>query len=100
MSAEHTPGPWRIGLTGDIVADAPSGHDDPSNVDWYGGHLIAESVPPHNRPIIKAAPDMLTALRQLIADARPCNWDDEEDLEQWRAWVAAHAAIAKAEGRA
>ncbi|HEU4731726.1 MAG TPA: hypothetical protein VFT22_27710 [Kofleriaceae bacterium] len=62
VRSTHTPGRWRIcGTYSAIVADVASGYDDPENVTAYGGHLIAESVKPHNRPIIAAAPDLLAA---------------------------------------
>ena len=45
MMTDYTKGPWRIGRPGSIVADEPvpeiSGSDD---VEYYGGHLIGESV--------------------------------------------------------
>jgi hypothetical protein len=66
----HTPGPWRVGKVGEVVvADlpfegAPDGYDA---IDHYGGYLVAESVAPGNRLLIAAAPDLLEALRELLA---------------------------------
>ena len=46
---EHTQEPWRVGKSGAVVADYKvpemGGSDD---VDYYGGHLIAESVVQRN----------------------------------------------------
>ena len=61
----HTRGPWRPSPRGGaVVADYPvpeiSGSDD---VDYYGGHLIAESIAPQNVPVIAAAAELLEALR-------------------------------------
>lgn len=58
---EHTPGPWRAGETGGaVVADHQisevSGSED---VEYYGGHLVAESIAARNVPVIAAAPDLL-----------------------------------------
>lgn len=39
------------------------------------------------------------ALKGLARDARPSNWDDDDDPEHVAAWLAADAAIAKAEAR-
>lgn len=67
----HTPGPWRIGkYPSTVVADVPSGHDDQTNLDYYGGHLIAESVLAHNTNLIAVAPEMLEKLEQTAACLR------------------------------
>lgn len=85
MSAvTHTPGPWRPGKQSDsIVSDAavqngPGGADC---VEYYGGHLIAESVAICNAPVIAAAPEILDAregaydyLNTILA---PCDDDCE-----------------------
>lgn len=63
---KHTPGPWRDGPYGGIVADGDTGRDDPRNVAGYGGHLVCESVSSRNRPLLKAAPDMYESLRALV----------------------------------
>lgn len=66
--AEHI-GPWRPGRYGTtVVSDEPTGHDDPTNVDYYGGHLVAESVPPNLVPIVAAAAEMLAALEGLTSN--------------------------------
>jgi len=90
----HTRGPWRVGL-GDrcVISESPlpdyiggTGHDD---TDFYGGHLIAESIwRPDDARLIAAAPDLLNALTGLADAAEkrgiPCD--------------AARAAILKATG--
>lgn len=69
MSA-HTQGPWRAGR-GCVVADHPVPEMNGSDaVDYYGGHLIAESIAPQNIPPIAAAPELLTSLQDLIQDER------------------------------
>jgi len=37
--------------------------DDPAGVKYYGGAVIAESIAPRNKPIIKAAPALLEACK-------------------------------------
>ena len=64
----HTKGPWRVGNGGCVVADHPvPGMNGRIAVEYYGGHLIAESIAPQNRPIIAAAPTMLILLKDLDA---------------------------------
>lgn len=67
--AEHTPGPWRVGRSGSVVADHPVPEISGSNdVKYYGGHLIAESIAPQNAALIAAAPELLAALSWFIDD--------------------------------
>lgn len=87
----RTKGPWRSGKNADcVVADYPAGHEqDPHGIDYYGGHLVAESIHSSNRPIIIAAPTMLEALENLENDAGHI---------PPRAWEMVQAAIALAKG--
>lgn len=96
----NTPGPWRIGTSaGAVVADVPiaDGVNGTSDVEYYGGYLVAETVAPCNRPLIAAAPKLLNALRELNrawnATSFPCS--DRMDA----ALKDADDAIAEAEGR-
>jgi len=62
--AIHTEGDWFAGggswvATSHVVNGGIGGSDD---VDYYGGHLIGESISSCNIPIISAAPDMFKAL--------------------------------------
>lgn len=69
---KHTPGPWRIGnITGTVVADHSiptdgrvTGHND---TDYYGGHLIAESIwRREDSELIAAAPELLEVVVEFI----------------------------------
>lgn len=100
MSAKHTPGPWRVGRAGAVVADHPTtdrpggGHDD---ADYYGGHLVAESIARiADARLIAAAPDTYDACREVAAGQL-----DHESPEMFieRVRAICKAAIAKAEGR-
>ena len=120
--SKHTPGPWQIGKNfGSVVCDTPvpgiRGSDD---TEYYGGHLIAESVTEANARLIAAAPELLEALHIQHACGAPAkaNLYDEGGVEGWhwthpdgREWTAAgawdeappmhpvvRAAIAKATG--
>lgn len=65
----YTKGPWRKGRSGAVVADHPvPGMGGSDAVEYYGGHLIAESVAPQNRDIIAAAPELYEAL-EMVRDA-------------------------------
>lgn len=88
---KHTPGPWRVvvddsasQVTGFPCIEADNyqvvgteGMYDDIETDFANAHLIA------------AAPDLLEALKNLLAD----------NLMETPSTIAAYAAIAKAEGR-
>ncbi len=104
---QHTPGPWVAGKTSDAIIskdpDALAAHrkvhgDD--GVGYYGGALICESVSPRDRPIIKAAPEMQAAVRdisRLIADGQLVRDIRHDSVAQWEVKYA--AAIAQARPR-
>ena len=96
----HTQGPWRPGKTGGaVVADYPIPEVGGSeHVEYYGGHLVAESIAPQNVSIIAAAPEMLTALKDTLdywtsTGFAKCTKGCDCVVDEVR------AAIAKAEGR-
>lgn len=65
--AGHTPTPWRVGKGGGVVADGITGHDDDSNIDYYGGHLICESiVRPANGAFLVLAVNSYDAMRGAL----------------------------------
>jgi hypothetical protein len=68
MADRFTPGPWRLGKAGGVVADVPieGGPRGSDDVAYYGGHLICESTTPANARLIIAAPKMYDLLRRLI----------------------------------
>lgn len=64
----HTKGPWRIGKHGGcVVADHPidGGVRGTSDVEHYGGHLVAETVAACNAPALAAAPELLARLERM-----------------------------------
>lgn len=86
-----TPGPWRASF-GDLTRVFPVGSQFPI----CGVHRIQKFGPAQvkaNAHIIAAAPEMYEALKNLIVDYEPKEGSDA------RALAAAHAAIARAEGR-
>ena len=97
--ATHTPGPWRRGTNGGVVSDYPVPEIGGSDaVEFYGGHLIAESVAPRNEPIIAAAPDLLEAAR-FARSVILANGAIVSELSERIAVEKLDVAIAKAEGR-
>ncbi len=101
MSSQHTKGPWRAGNVGaSVVSDHPveemTGSDD---VQYYGGHLIAESISKENRNIVIASPDLYEAL-VMVRDADNDRAWDGVAVIPGPARQKIDAAIAKAEGRA
>lgn len=57
LAKAATQGQWRHGKNSDdVVADHPAGHEqDQHEIDYYGGHLVAESISGNNRDFIAAA---------------------------------------------
>lgn len=112
----HTPGPWRIGTTeGAVVADVPIPEVEGSDhYEYYGGHLVAESIAPRNLPVIAAAPELLAEasaaekmLSELLAALNKATELGATRVDVGDLRVAVEhrlnplrAAIAKAEGRA
>ena len=95
-NAQHTPGPWRLGKrSDDVVADTPAGHpEDPESLEFYGGHLVAESIAQRNRRLIAAAPELLAFAQGFLAD-----YQSEDGMASMKHYAKqAHALIAKATG--
>ena len=92
--SKHTPGPWRLADHGEIVgATRRIAYMQPFGANqMLGGEGIA------NARLISAAPELLTALKDLLAWANIS--DDPGRASDQAACVArnARAAIAKAEG--
>lgn len=95
--SSHTPGPW-------IVDSQPEGTHKIRHNGPYG-HSVVALVPPaegwsllhqdHNARLIAAAPELLEAVKALLADNERAYPADLGNV----AAAAARAAIAKAEGR-
>lgn len=72
MKTNHTPGPWKEGRPGTVVAniehaepeDIKTGHSD---FEYYGGLLICESIrTPNDSKLISCAPELLLSLKSLV----------------------------------
>ena len=63
---KHTAGQWIDGNTSDsIIVKTSDSTIDPDG--FYGGEVICESVKQCNKPLIKAAPEMLIELLKSIS---------------------------------
>jgi hypothetical protein len=84
---------WSKGKTGGcVVSDTPNRHTQDDHVDYYGGHLVAESIPKQEYvSLISAAPDLYEALWAILY-ADQDNQIDSELFQQ------AKAALDKAKG--
>lgn len=73
--SKHTQGPWGVSRLGNaVISGSPvpevRGSDE---VDYYGGHLIAESVAAQNVMLIAAAPEMYDVCVQLVSARDSCD---------------------------
>jgi hypothetical protein len=104
----HHQGPWKRGKGSEttlcaVVAESPtpgSGGSDQDEVEYYGGHLIAESIAPQNWDVVAAAPKLYAALESLVREygARGENDDLMPPDFQEPAIADAMAALAQARG--
>ncbi|MFA7667327.1 MAG: hypothetical protein WCY32_14555 [Burkholderiaceae bacterium] len=109
MTDNSTLGPWRAGkVGGTVVSDQPlpgykgnAGHDA---VEYYGGHLIAESIwRKADVNLIASCPEMLEFISWVAGYADTSIKTRSRDIEDWIGDMAtiassARAAIAHATG--
>jgi hypothetical protein len=88
---------WSKGKhAGCVVSDVANPHGDNGGSDYYGGYLVAESIPKQEYVnLIAAAPDLLEACKIALEleGTISASYDPEEFCTMLR------AAIAKAEGK-
>lgn len=81
---EHTPGPWLIenpdSAVGEFKIISPDGDDDPWNVALTFG-FAEDGKAMANARLIAAAPDLLTALADLIraSDGHGNSWRERDN---------------------
>ena len=109
----HTPGPW-VDSPGSGDAIISTNHDaiqaeidrggpfTKEALEDYGGYVIAESVAPNNKALIKAAPEMLTACKSMRAAINAYRDTDISTMAFFgllcEGETLVNAAIAKVEG--
>ena len=68
--SNHTPESWRVGRPGTVVSDTPvPGMGGSDAVEYYGGHLIGESITEANA-------------RRIVACVNACRGLGTDELEQ------------------
>ena len=83
----HTPGPWRLGnQPSNVIAWRVTDSADRDVAHVFGSDLKSKG----NARLIAAAPELLAALKRVVAAA--------EDGDEMTAIELAEAAIARAEG--
>lgn len=95
MTAMHTPGPWHYGLSEGRGTPCVTSDEAWIAGEIFSGGMTRKEADANGRPIA-AAPDLLSALKRLAAaycDPGNSGSDHDDAVE------AAHAVIAKAEGK-
>lgn len=77
----HDPGPWIQGKTNDSIITTNVLNTRPEIIEWYGGEVIAETVKNNNKPVIMAAPDLLTCLKWAMDWI--VLWANDTPRKQW-----------------
>lgn len=90
----HTPGPWHVGGKFDSIVYDADGCAIANATTYHGKH--ADRAASENARLIAAAPDLLAALRDMVANYVDTYGDEGDDAPA--TVKAALAAIAKAEG--
>jgi len=98
--AKHTEGPWRVGDAGCAVfgpkTDAPS----PKTIACLSKVASAPEETRANARLIAAAPELLDALKAMLAGAQEAAWTEGWGDDVPEEVLAARKAVARAEGRA
>ena len=84
---------WSKGKHGGcVVSDTPNPHGDNGGAEYYGGYLVAESIPKQEYlNLIAAAPDLKQALYDIL-------YADSDNQIPNKLFKAAKAALDKSEG--
>ena len=96
MSTQHTPGPWKLdgtANTGDLDIVAPTGRIAMLDCEFSEE---TEDVLTANAHLIAAAPDLLAALREIVAAVEVGDVDGFSPSGNW--FREAKAALNKVEG--
>jgi len=92
----HTPGPWTVHAWGDKSYEINAALDTVCNVPGFDDDTVDAGNAEANASLIAAAPELLAALKELVAYDDGSN--DPEDYG-YEVLQRCKATIAKAEGR-
>lgn len=97
VSGKHTPGPWETGSLMTRVEVLPQGWNMPLCIaDCHAGHAPeSEAERVANARLLAAAPDMLEALKSVLASVPFASYRGDGELEECEQMV--RSAIARAE---
>lgn len=64
---------WKPGNCKSVVSDTPEvgTHNDPRDVEFYGGYLVCESTLPATEPVLCVAKEALEVCRLLVSTSGP-----------------------------
>lgn len=103
MKSQHTPGPWQVSLLDPVVVLTEAEHSDPCDSfvamtmpDSFTGRSVATERDYANARLIAAAPDLLTALEDMLAEFGDQRFKVRRDFSKMVKIEAARAAIARA----
>ena len=86
--SNHTPEPWRVGRPGTVVSDTPVPEMGGSDaVEYYGGHLIGESIIEANARRIAACVNACAGMGDPTAEIAELKRQRDELLEAAKAVV-------------
>lgn len=96
QSIVHTPGPWRTGRAGCVVADTPVPEMGGSeHVEYYGGHMVCESVTTANARLIALAPEMLEFAESFVREWEAEWFEPDEVSHEWQKFYAQAKALVR-----
>ena len=94
---QHTPGPWRVALGNRLQVHGPKDEIGWPKAVVYNAGLCSDEESQANAALIAAAPDMLAALQDIMAESS--RDDDDHDVIATIQGIC-RAVIVKAKGGA
>ncbi len=88
---KHTPGKWKLGQISDTIVTDILPNTNITEIHYYGGGVIAETVHPRDRHLISAAPEMFFALSEVMKYHK-------DEIHRLDVWELVEKALEKAKG--
>lgn len=99
MESKHTPGPWRVGDAGATVFGPKTEAPSPVRIATVTNNAIPSDAQRANARLIAAAPELLDACEEAIAEAHRLNEAAGYTVFNPTAFGMMRQAIAKAQGK-